>query len=88
MLHIILNRQLNGLIIMVQYDKQARKREERRGEERSGEEKRGGKEKRRKVIHNDCNCAATPAPPLAGRFWRLYPWGPWIKVKPVNRSLF
>ena len=79
-LHIISNRQLDELhvIIIAKYTKHASKREERRGEGRRGKKKR----KRKKVIHNCCNCAATLVPhPLAGRFWRLYPWGPWIKVK-------
>ena len=83
-LHIILNRQLNELhvIIIAKYTKQASKREERRG---------GGEEERRREKespHSCCNCAATLVPhPLAGRFWRLYPWGPWIKVKSASQEL-
>jgi len=42
--------------------------------------KREEEEEREKLIHMCCGLALAPIPPLAGRLWRLYPWGPWIKV--------
>ena len=66
-----MNRQLNELIIITKYAIKAskeRRGEERRGGEGRGEEGRRGKKKREreKVIHNGCNCAATPVPPACG----------------------
>ena len=82
MFQIILNRKLNELMIIAKYAKQhvSKQGEERRGEERRGKKKR----KKRKSFTTVVIVLQLLPPPLAGRFWRLYPWRAWIKVRPAE----
>ena len=66
----------------------SKQRKERRGEDPEGRgpiARRGvGEERRKEEERKSFTTVVIVLQPrlLAGRFWRIYPWGPWIKVKP------